>query len=86
MSCQTLSNTLLKDISGLYDKADNYDVKIQVGDDSNVEIFKAHSIILRARSAYFNAALSSDWAKKEGDFLIFKKPNISATVFQIILK
>ncbi|PKY23224.1 hypothetical protein RhiirB3_526350 [Rhizophagus irregularis] len=86
MSLQTLSNTLLRDISNLYDKADNYDVKIQVGEDSNLEIFKAHSIILIARSNYFRTAFSNNWAKKEGDLYVYKKPNVSGIVFQIILK
>ena len=86
MSIQTLSETLLKDISNLYDGADDYNVKIQIGKDSEMEVFKAHSVILRARSTYFHSAFSSDWAKKEGDFFIFKKPNVTSTVFQIILK
>ncbi|CAB4420339.1 unnamed protein product [Rhizophagus irregularis] len=86
MSCQTLSDTLLRDISNLYDKADDYNVKIQVGEDSKMEIFKAHSVILRARSNYFRSAFSLNWAKKEGDFYIFKKPNVTPIVFQIILK
>lgn len=86
MSCQTLSDTLLRDISNLYDKADDYNVKIQVGEESKMEVFKAHSVILRARSNYFRTAFSSDWAKKEGDFYIFKKPNVSGIIFRIILK
>jgi hypothetical protein len=86
MSCQTLSDTLIKDISNLYDKPNDCDVKIQVGEDSKMEIFKAHSVILRARSNYFRTAFSSGWAKKEGNFYIFKKPNVSGIVFQIILK
>ncbi|GES92992.1 BTB/POZ protein [Rhizophagus clarus] len=86
MSCQTFFDTLLRDIGNLYDKADDYNVKIQVGEDSKIEIFKAHSVILCARSKYFRTAFSSDWAKKEGDFYVFKKPNISGIVFQIILK
>ncbi|GBC24811.2 BTB/POZ protein [Rhizophagus irregularis DAOM 181602=DAOM 197198] len=51
-----------------------------------MEIFKAHSVILRARSYYFRSAFSSNWAKKEGDFYIFKKPNVTPIVFKIILK
>jgi hypothetical protein len=86
MSCKALSDTLLKDIGKLYDGADDYNVKIQVGEDSEMEVFKAHSVILRARSTYFCSAFSSDWAKREGDFFIFKKPNVTPTVFQIILK
>ena len=87
MSSRTLSDTLLRDISNLYDDGtDDYNVKIQVGEDSEMEVFNAHSVILRARSTYFRSAFSSGWAKKEGDFFIFKKPNVTATVFQIILK
>jgi hypothetical protein len=86
MSNQTLSETLLKDISNLYNGADDYNVKIQVGEDSEIEVFYAHSVILRARSTYFRSAFSSNWAKKEGDFFIFKKPNVTSIVFQIILK
>ncbi|RGB33295.1 hypothetical protein C1646_761894 [Rhizophagus diaphanus] len=86
MTRQALTDTLLRDISELYDGADDYNVKIQVGEDSETEIFNAHSVILRARSTYFRSAFSSNWAKKEGDFYIFKKPNVSAIVFQIILR
>ncbi|RIA99666.1 hypothetical protein C1645_746855 [Glomus cerebriforme] len=48
--------------------------------------FQAHSLILRARSEYFRTALSSKWARKEGDRFIFEKPNISPVVFTVILK
>ncbi|CAI2175765.1 5589_t:CDS:2 [Funneliformis geosporum] len=81
-----LSDALLRDISNLYDGTDDYDVKIEVGQEVETEIFKAHSVILRARSSYFRAAFSSNWAMKEGDFLILKKPNMSPLVFQSILK
>ncbi|RIA84594.1 BTB/POZ protein [Glomus cerebriforme] len=87
MESQTLSNKLLRDFDNLYNsEADDYDVKIQVGENSKMENFKAHSVILRARSTYFRSAFSSNWAKKEGKYFIFKKPNVSAIVFQIILK
>lgn len=45
MPYQILSDTLLREIGNLYDKADNYDIKIQVGEDSNMEILKAHSVL-----------------------------------------
>ncbi|GBB97245.1 hypothetical protein RclHR1_02950004 [Rhizophagus clarus] len=70
----------------LYSSANNYDVNIQVGEGSNSENFKAHSIILQIRSTYFNSALSSNWAKKEGNIFIFKKPNVKPDVFRFILK
>ncbi|RIA84909.1 BTB/POZ protein [Glomus cerebriforme] len=87
MESQTLYNKLLRDIGNLYNiEADDYDVKIQVGENSKIKNFKAHSVILRARSTYFRSAFFSNWAKKEGDYFIFKKPKLSAIAFQIILK
>ncbi|PKC68653.1 hypothetical protein RhiirA1_440494 [Rhizophagus irregularis] len=69
----------------LYDDYDDYDVYIQIGEGNDLEIFKAHSDVLRGRSAYFDTALSPNWAKKEGNVFIFKKPNIRPDVFRIIL-
>jgi len=57
-----------------------------VGEEPNIKEFRAHSNILRARSPYFKIALSSDWVKKENDVILFTKPNISPTVFGIILR
>ncbi|CAG8726415.1 8511_t:CDS:2, partial [Acaulospora morrowiae] len=48
-------------------------------------IFKAHSAILRARCPFFEAALSSEWVKKEGSLMIIKKPNIEPRTFDIVL-
>src|SRR5204862_4472364 len=86
MSSETLSNSLLRDLNRLYSDASDYDVIIQVGEGLCTEDFKAHSNILRIRSTYFNAALSSNWVKKEGNIITFKKPNIKPSVFRIILK
>ncbi|GBB90137.1 hypothetical protein RclHR1_00170041 [Rhizophagus clarus] len=81
-----LINVLLKDISRLYDNSDDYDVNITVGEGDNVETFKAHSVILRARSNYFRAALFKDWIKRKDNIIIFNKPNIKPKVFKILLK
>ncbi|CAI2176268.1 15701_t:CDS:2 [Funneliformis geosporum] len=51
-----LSDALLRDISNLYDGTDDYDVKIEVGQEVETEIFKAHSVILRARNN-FNSSI-----------------------------
>ncbi|CAB4381471.1 unnamed protein product [Rhizophagus irregularis] len=64
-------------------KADDHNVLIEVGQEKT---FRAHSSILRARSEYFHTALSNDWLRKEGDMIIFKKPNISYNAFNIILR
>ncbi|CAG8725373.1 14309_t:CDS:2, partial [Rhizophagus irregularis] len=66
-----------------YNEGATFVVKLLEGND--LEIFKAHSDVLRGRSAYFDTALSPNWAKKEGNVFIFKKPNIRPDVFRIIL-
>ncbi|CAG8561361.1 758_t:CDS:2 [Acaulospora morrowiae] len=81
-----LTRVLLQDLAQLFAEADDHNVVINVGQGAESENFKAHSVILRARSPYFRTALSKNWAKKEGDFLIFNKPNITPNVFRIILK
>ncbi|KAF0560326.1 BTB-domain-containing protein [Gigaspora margarita] len=62
-----------------------FDVKIKVGEKQNNKEFKAHSILLSARSDYFKAAFSSRWARRENGIIIFDKPNISPSVFEILL-
>ncbi|RIA91031.1 hypothetical protein C1645_822606 [Glomus cerebriforme] len=49
--------------------------------------FYVHSLLLSARSPYFRAALSNEWAKKdEKGIIVLKKPNIPPKVFKVILK
>jgi hypothetical protein len=80
------ANSLFQNLTQLFTEADDYNVKIEVGEGSEKEIFKAHSAILRVRSPYFKTALSSTWVKKVDDIIIFSKPNISPKVFRKILK
>ena len=75
---------LLKDIS-LMLSADDYNVIIQVGETNNSKEFHAHSNILRARSPYFKSIFSSDDIKKENNVITLCKPNITPTVFEMIL-
>jgi hypothetical protein len=77
---------LSRDFAQLLQDGDDYNVIIQVGEGRDMKAFKTHSAILRARCPYFRAALSNNWARKEGDYTIFKKPNISPSVFDAILK
>ncbi|CAG8482243.1 6532_t:CDS:2 [Rhizophagus irregularis] len=49
---------LSEDLTNFLTKSKEFDVKIIIGKESDVEEFQAHSSILQARSAYFNAALS----------------------------
>src|SRR4051794_9570757 len=76
---------LSNDIGQLLSSRDNYDVIIQAGEGQNMKEFFAHSLILGARSTYFKAALSNEWAKKEKGVTIFKKPNLSPETFELIL-
>jgi hypothetical protein len=63
-----------------------YDVIIYVGENENTKELHAHSNILCARSQYFNAAFSNEWAEKKDGKFIFKKPNVSPQLFKIILR
>ncbi|RGB41561.1 hypothetical protein C1646_751986 [Rhizophagus diaphanus] len=73
-----------KDISSLLN-ADNYNVIIKVGEKENIKEFYAHSNILRAHSQHFKYIISNDIIKK-CNILTINKPNITPTVFEIILK
>ena len=75
---------LSKDFSLILNDADDFNVTIQVGENQSTKEFHAHSVILRARSPYFKNALSADW--KRDNTIIFNKPNITPTVFDMILK
>ncbi|GBB92164.1 hypothetical protein RclHR1_19750002 [Rhizophagus clarus] len=77
---------LSKDFSLILNDADDFNVIIQVGGNDNTKEFRAHSVILRARSSYFKSALSTEWNTKKNDMIIFNKPNITPTVFDIVLK
>jgi len=77
---------LSKDLSLILNEADDFNVIIQVGENQNVKEFKAHSVILRARSSYFKSALSANWITKKDNMIMFSKPNVTPTVFDMILK
>lgn len=77
-----LSQTLSKLLDDTYD----YDIIINVGENSNRKEFHAHFNVLRARSPYFKRAFSQNWIKKENGVYIITKPNISPIVFEIIIR
>jgi hypothetical protein len=80
---------LSKDLESLLESGYNHDVIIQIGEGSTtneLKEFKVHSILLGARSLYFRSALSDYWAVKKDGMITFKKPNISPTIFEIILR
>ncbi|EXX63198.1 uncharacterized protein OCT59_025382 [Rhizophagus irregularis] len=64
-----------------------YDVTIEVGEDPNVKILRAHMNILYYRSPYLRRTLASNNRNnKTNDLVHIKLPNISPEIFQIILK
>jgi len=61
-----------------------YDITIEVGQDPEVTIFRAHMVILNYRSTYFHRNLSTN--NSNGNLAHIKLSNISPNTFQIILK
>ena len=63
-----------------------YDITIEVGEDPNVKIFRAHTNILCYRSPYLRRNLASNKRKNDNVLTHLKLPNISPEIFQILLK
>src|SRR5256714_9942787 len=77
-------NKLVNDLTKSLNESNFYDVEIRVGINDDIKTFKAHSIILEARSSYFKVALSSNWIKRSDDgIILFEKPNISPKIFEV---
>ena len=77
---------LVNDLTNLFNESDYYDMEIEVGENDNIKIFKAHSNILKSRSSYFKAALSGGWVKRsENGIILFEKKNISPKIFEVLL-
>lgn len=74
---------LSRDLERLLQDGDDYNILIQVGEGLDKKTFKAHTAILRARCTYFRSAFSKYWAKDDAPY---KKPNVSPSVFEVILK
>ncbi|CAB5367525.1 unnamed protein product [Rhizophagus irregularis] len=83
-----MEHSISKDLLLMLTDADDHNVIIQVGENQNTRDFRAHSNILRARSHYFQIALSKKWVTKRNneDVVKYKKPNIDPGVFEIILR
>src|SRR4051794_40025852 len=85
MSTQFLSK-LSQNYIELLEDDEYYDITIEVGEDPNVKIFRAHMNILCYRSPYLRRVLASNKKNKDNILAHMKLPNISPEVFQIILK
>ncbi|EXX76177.1 hypothetical protein RirG_035530 [Rhizophagus irregularis DAOM 197198w] len=77
---------LSNDYEKLFETEIGYDVIIYAGEEQNVKEIYAHSNILCIRSQYFRSAFSNNWAEKKDGKFIFRKPNISPKLFNIILR
>ncbi|RHZ67588.1 hypothetical protein Glove_300g124 [Diversispora epigaea] len=74
---------LSQDFSELLNDKKDYNVIIEV-DKENKKSFTAHSVVLRYRSSYFDKELENVTTNENIKTII--KPNISAQIFEIILK
>ena len=63
-----------------------YDVTIEVGEDPNVKIFRAHMNILCYRSPYLRRTLASNKKNNDNVLAHIKLSNISPEIFQIIIE
>ncbi|GET51626.1 BTB/POZ protein [Rhizophagus irregularis DAOM 181602=DAOM 197198] len=86
MSTELFSKLLSQNYIELLKDNEYYDNTIEVGEDPNVKIFRAHMNILCYRSPYLRRTLASN-KKNVNDVLShIKLPNISPDIFRIILR
>src|SRR3954463_9787098 len=85
MSKQFLSK-LSQNYIELLEDDEYYDITIEVGEDPNVKIFRAHMNILCYRSPYLRRAMTSIKKNKDNVLAHIKLPNMSPEVFQVILR
>ncbi|GBB89313.1 hypothetical protein RclHR1_00160029 [Rhizophagus clarus] len=83
---QKLYLPILNKFEDLFDSKKDYDVIIKTGEGNNQKEIYAHSLVLRCQSNYFDTALSANWAEKENGKFIFRKPNVSQHVLEIIIR
>ncbi|RHZ75173.1 hypothetical protein Glove_217g148 [Diversispora epigaea] len=77
---------LSQDFSELLNDKEEYNVIIEVGQEQDKKSFTAHSAVLRYRSSYFNKELINTLPNDNNNNKIITNPNISAQIFEIILK
>ena len=77
---------LSQDLTKLLENKKNYDVIINVDNNNNKKEFCVHSIILETRSSYFENAFSNELVRNENNIFILDLPDISANVFNILIR
>ena len=86
MTDNKLLPKLLQNLLEILNDEEYYDITIEVGKGSEVQIFRAHMVILNYRSSYLRRILSTNERENDGILTHIKLPNISPEVFPIILK
>ncbi|CAG8628709.1 3285_t:CDS:2 [Cetraspora pellucida] len=81
----SLENALLRDIKILSNESESYDVVLQVGQHPEIDSFRAHFLILHARSSYFRSILSSKKWDEESNECVLLLPSIPPCVFKVLL-
>ncbi|RHZ73536.1 hypothetical protein Glove_230g210 [Diversispora epigaea] len=77
---------LIQNFSEILNDNEEYNVIIEVGNELDKKTFTAHSVILRYRSSYFNKELKNTVPEINNIIKTITIQNISAEVFEIILK
>ncbi|RIB04417.1 hypothetical protein C2G38_2149033 [Gigaspora rosea] len=75
---------LSQDFTQLLESEYDYNVAVEVGVRPNVQLFKAHSVILYQRSLYFRQELEN--ATKKENVIEIKLPQVPVTIFNLIIK
>ncbi|CAG8506548.1 15486_t:CDS:2, partial [Dentiscutata heterogama] len=77
---------IVNDNEKLLQSGKGFDVIIHAGEGEDSKEFHAHSVILGLHSFYFKAAFSDQNTIKQENCFVFTKPNIPATIFEMILR
>ncbi|CAG8506971.1 8114_t:CDS:2 [Scutellospora calospora] len=85
-ACHSLKQSLSQDLTKWFYDADDFNFVIEVGQDSFLKSFQAHSTILRARSPYFRSAISKKSPSIDADSTVYKLPNLEPKAFSVALK
>ena len=77
---------LSQDYTELLEDDEYCDITIEVGQDPDVKVFRAHKNILCYRSPYLRRDLTSKKRNNDGVLTHLRLSNVSPEIFQIILK
>jgi hypothetical protein len=77
---------LSQNLLDVLDDEEYYDITIEVGNDPDVKIFRAHMAILHYRSPYLRRILSTNKRHNDGTLVHIKLPNILPEIFHVILR